>query len=609
MKRRYTVSHNNPPTHLPIAQTNRRGGAAITNASKLQRLSVPTRRHDSVGPQRVMIDTQSPPPIPAATPSLHQRDERSDGRMSLLARPPGSTAHQTATAQPTKQHIDPRAFKEPEYQKKAIRNIIKYLSETGFGTVPVSTIRGLGFRNFQQIFKHLHLHLVPGYQYVRRKFEDEYIDVLRSLRYPLAESLSPKGLYSIGAPHSTPMFIALLSWMVDLCKMVDELMTDASDEDDKNEHADMNRLFNDYAIATYNRFMDGEDEYPDVDKKLHDIFDDFNKRYREEIARLKNEGEKLEQQLTQTEERHASMKALEGRRQEMEKDMAKFKEYCEDKKRRISKYEDLNEKLVQSIKQKEQELATAQEAYQKITTKLKENNISKEDIDQLSSEQLRLEKEVLEETIAEYNRLAVDLGLVPSNAANAGGKDLRIIFNPTGKTPAELIPLDMALVLIPRLKQLRQKYSDMADLADAQLREIQQLLIETNAQIPEKQERVQRLKEELEQKTAEYEQKHEAMARDMDRLNREMEQKLQAAKTKRQDAKMALILLKTKEHDLRNELNMTSLQAAERRHQMVEELSTLCKAANEMLISHEAKTEELGKIINDSRIEELFGQQ
>lgn len=196
----------------------------------------------------------------------------------------------------TKLHGDPRPIKDSEFQRRAIRTIIKYLTDNGYGPITPQTFRGLSYRTFQDIFKFLHQRVVPGHVYVKDKFEDEFIDILKSLRYPLADTISPKALYSIAAPHSYPVFLALLLWMTKLCQVAiarkggglfteifimllqeEAIMDNENDQEndtgrqslDNDEQADeLSLLFYDYTSATYSAFMDGADEFSGIDAEL-----------------------------------------------------------------------------------------------------------------------------------------------------------------------------------------------------------------------------------------------------------------------------------------------------------------------------------------------------
>lgn len=114
-----------------------------------------------------------------ASASSSQPSNRTGGTSSTAnASLPPSTAAPPTSSRP-KARPDIRS---PEYQKRAMQCIIDYLRDSNYGQVTRQMLRGLTLRNFQNMFQHLHHHMVPSYEYVRRKFEDEYVDILRSLR-------------------------------------------------------------------------------------------------------------------------------------------------------------------------------------------------------------------------------------------------------------------------------------------------------------------------------------------------------------------------------------------------------------------------------------------
>ena len=114
--------------------------------------------------------------------------------------------------------MDNRPIRDPEFQRASIRSIVQYLSDHGYGPITTTALRNLENRTFQQIFKFLHLHVTPDYIYPER-FQDVFIDILKAFKYPRTDTLSPRALFSVAAPHSYPSFLAVLSWMVEMCKV------------------------------------------------------------------------------------------------------------------------------------------------------------------------------------------------------------------------------------------------------------------------------------------------------------------------------------------------------------------------------------------------------
>ena len=132
---------------------------------------------------------------------------------------PSFVATSTDRPPPPRSAIDNRPIRDPEFQRASIRSIVQYLSDHGYGPITTAALRNLENRTFQQVFKFLHLHVTPDYIYPER-FQDVFIDILKAFKYPRTDTLSPRALFSVAAPHSYPSFLAVLSWMVDMCKVI-----------------------------------------------------------------------------------------------------------------------------------------------------------------------------------------------------------------------------------------------------------------------------------------------------------------------------------------------------------------------------------------------------
>jgi kinetochore protein NDC80 len=114
--------------------------------------------------------------------------------------------------------MDMRYIKEVDTQRKHLKGVTDYLHESGYsGVPPPRNIRALGAKDFQSMFKFLFEKLRPDHVF-NKKFEDEVMDIIRELNYPLLDSISPKALLAVGALHSNPSFFALLFWLMKRCR-------------------------------------------------------------------------------------------------------------------------------------------------------------------------------------------------------------------------------------------------------------------------------------------------------------------------------------------------------------------------------------------------------
>lgn len=172
-----------------------------------------------------------------------------------------------------KVHFDIKPFKDAEKQKGYITKISSHLLETNYANEFSSirrNIRSLNSGNFQAMVRHLLKRTVPGIQ-LSRNFSEELPKALKTLQCPVADAITPKELLSVGAPHSYPNFLAVLSWLTDLSKMFQAA------ENYKNPRYEEGFLFQkDYINWVFSRYaINAHEEYLRGDKDMTDSTDDL----------------------------------------------------------------------------------------------------------------------------------------------------------------------------------------------------------------------------------------------------------------------------------------------------------------------------------------------
>lgn len=109
------------------------------------------------------------------------------------------------------------------------------------------------------------------------KFEDEVLEVIRELEYPLVSMISPSSLRSIGALHTNPAFFALSFWLSEYCKTGDYIA--AKLENVSDEPTQIDQVFQNYATKCYTAYMSGSDDFSVQNKKLSSICGKKKKSY------------------------------------------------------------------------------------------------------------------------------------------------------------------------------------------------------------------------------------------------------------------------------------------------------------------------------------------
>jgi kinetochore protein NDC80 len=201
-----------------------------------------------------------------------------------------------STSQPRK---DARPLRERAFQAKLRQDILTWLPTTGYD-IDKNVLMNITGRDYRAIVYHLVYLLDPGYLFNdKARFEDEFVLLLRTLRYPFAAQVDPKWLAAPASMHAWPYLLAVLHWLSDMSKVRtrcfrsppppmmplswqarlsilgsgDPALLDPSDVPEEfgaEEHH--NALAFEYTVSAYEAFMDGLDTFDDQDKMLEERY-------------------------------------------------------------------------------------------------------------------------------------------------------------------------------------------------------------------------------------------------------------------------------------------------------------------------------------------------
>lgn len=115
---------------------------------------------------------------------------------------------------------DPRPIRDRTFQSDCHANIQEFLArrKVQLALTP-KWLSSPTQRDFQNVFRFLADELVgPGFPW-GKKFEDDCLAIMRDLRYPVMDAVGKTALTAPGSPNAWPNVLAMLNWMVDLCKV------------------------------------------------------------------------------------------------------------------------------------------------------------------------------------------------------------------------------------------------------------------------------------------------------------------------------------------------------------------------------------------------------
>uniref|UniRef100_H3DED6 Kinetochore protein NDC80 n=1 Tax=Tetraodon nigroviridis TaxID=99883 RepID=H3DED6_TETNG len=356
---------------------------------------------------------------------------------------------------------DARPLHDKSFVQQCIRQLHEFLTEQGYtGTLSSKTLQSPSTKEFVKMFEFIYRQLDPTFEMPTSKVEEEVPAILKALRYPFV--LSKSSMYSVGAPHTWPLALGALMWLIDNVKIKwslsgqELLFSDfCEDGDNIEEGAEYNKLFLDYTAETYSKFMKGEDTFEDEDevflsklKKLYNVdeallasMDEKHRILSEKMERLEKESQtdrlmtkrmdrmKVQTDLKQLQTYRSNLDSfeasLEHKASELKHELENSVSHLESLKRERDalQVQLQNQKFtpadVERINREKREL-------QQTITSL---NKSLEDAEQHKwNEEIALAKvkEKAELRLSEYHKLARKLKLIPLSAENACGHDFEI---------------------------------------------------------------------------------------------------------------------------------------------------------------------------------------
>ena len=114
---------------------------------------------------------------------------------------------------------DTRPFKDRTFITNCQHNIADFLSMFRSNiNVTQKTLTSPTGKEFQDIFKFLINFLVDGFTW-GKSFEQDAFQLLKDLKYPSSDNCGKTAISAPGTPNHWPNMLAMLNWLVDLCKV------------------------------------------------------------------------------------------------------------------------------------------------------------------------------------------------------------------------------------------------------------------------------------------------------------------------------------------------------------------------------------------------------
>ena len=388
----------------------------------------------------------------------------------------GPMAHQSffqQAPQPAGVPRDPRPLKDRGYQTKIGQELLDYMTANNFEmemkhSLGQNTIKSPTQKDFNFMFQWLYHRIDPSYRF-QKNMDQEVPPILVQIRYPYQKMITKSSLSAVGSANSWHLFLGLLHWMMQLAQMLDGYGANQYDDACTETGVDVSgdRIIFDFLSRAYRDWLSMDEDAGDDDQDrvlaphieaMAMEFDKSNSKYLDELQILEAEHQRLQKEIEQLEKSGSDVATLDRNFKIMEEDKFKFEEFDNRMNQKSEKYESRIQFLQDELDKVMLELKEAEEERTNLQKAVDDQGIGMADIDRMNSERERLQKgieamsqrlddakkkvaekeieasrklEELERMVDKYNNMAYQIGLIPSTAINAKGKnyDLQVIVN------------------------------------------------------------------------------------------------------------------------------------------------------------------------------------
>lgn len=471
---------------------------------------------------------------------------------------------------------DPRPLRDRAYQGKIGQELLEYMANNNYDiemnhNVSANTLKSPTQKDFVFMFQWLYHRIDPSYRF-QKAIDQEVPPIMAQLRYPYQKSITKSALSAVGGANSWPLFLGLLHWMMQLARMLDGYATDRYDEACAEAGVDVSgdRIIFNFLSSAYRDWLSMDEDAGDDDQDqvlaphieaMAQEFDRGNSKYLEEMRVLEGEHERLQKEIEILEKTGSDIATLDRNFKIMEDDKVKFEEFDTRMNQKSEKYESRIQFLQEELDKVLQELKEASDERSRLQEEIDSRGMSMQDIDRLNSEMERLQKghessqqrleearrkvtekeleasrklEDLERVVEKYNSLGYQIGLIPSTAINAKGKnyELQVVVNEgpnfsasqmgsshagvrdgdrlladstTGYQPAHILNLDLRGHVRNSFIGLRKEISERRTLAVEEMEKQNDFLDNIKEAIDEKRGEVEALEHRVRAAEEEYE--------------------------------------------------------------------------------------------------------
>lgn len=315
--------------------------------------------------------------------------------------------------------VDPRPVSDRSYQYRCVQTLVEFLSEHMYDQViPQAQAllrRGPSKKDFENMILFLFKLIDPTFEF-KGKFEEDVVQQLRDLRYPI--SISKTSLAAVGTPHTWPMLLMAMSWLIELLSY-DEAIQQASEneQDGENDEENGDKPFFKYLDASYHVFLAGDDDkFEALENQEREKLIARNEVVKQETSELEQQREHLKKRIEKVKMDKKASAELSSKKSDCESDLLKFRKLVYDLERTKVKLKKKIESLHDVQQACDDELTSRQEEIKRLQTRISNQELSAHDIEQIGLSRARLYEQI-HKTIAQQDEFQKRIKIDENRAA------------------------------------------------------------------------------------------------------------------------------------------------------------------------------------------------
>nr|XP_019008791.1 uncharacterized protein I206_06475 [Kwoniella pini CBS 10737]OCF47572.1 hypothetical protein I206_06475 [Kwoniella pini CBS 10737] len=316
-----------------------------------------------------------------------------------------------------------RPVRDKNFQIECMRNLSDYLVNVRYpAPVTSKTLSSPTAKEFQSIFRYLASTLIDPGMIWSKKFEDDALTMLKDLRYPGLESISKTAFTAPGAPQSWPSMLAMLNWLVELCKahdnwndtncISDPILSLPTELPLDHPYLEDRMLWN-FASKTYNQWFDGgAEEFPEAEQELMEMYavDRVSVANAEQTFSLAGILQKYQLELQQLQIQEPPLRKLEDEYLQLMGDKTKFIAFIDLHRQKADKTRQAILKIRAAVSEQRDELETHRSNLIVIENAIAAQNLSPDEVNRMNHERDSLHRALddLRGKIAEASQASYD---------------------------------------------------------------------------------------------------------------------------------------------------------------------------------------------------------